>query len=242
MAQKAGAKYPNLVAAQFALESAWGTALSGKNNFFGIKATKSESATVHNTREVVNGQDVYVNARFKDFDTPQDAVNHLVSQWYKDYKGHKGVNNADSAFAAADQLRAEGYATDPQYAKSLKRLLTQYAGVEGVEGDIQNIPDNVVRTATPDNAPSLLPSGSGPTSSSASAVSTLGNSSTSQSSAVTKPAVGAQGMTPLPIPIGGQSAAPAGSSASAGGGGGRGGASLNSYYRSQLFGFLYKQG
>ena len=241
MAQKAGAKYPNLVAAQFALESAWGTALSGKNNFFGIKATKSESATVHNTREVVNGQDVYVNARFKDFDTPQDAVNHLVSQWYKDYKGYKGVNNADSAFAAADQLRAEGYATDPQYAKSLKRLLTEYAGVEGVEGDIQNIPDNVVRTVTPDNAPSLLPSGSGPTSSSASAVSTLGSSSTSQSSAVAKPAVGAQGMTPLPIPIGGQSAAPAGSSVTVNGGS-RGGASLNSYYRSQLFGFLYKQG
>ena len=40
-------------------------------------------------------------------------------------------------------------------------------------------------------------SGQGPTSSSASAVSTLGNSSTSQSSAVAKPAVGAQGMTPL---------------------------------------------
>ena len=240
MAQKAGAKYPNLVAAQFALESAWGTALSGKNNFFGIKATKSESATVHNTREVVNGQDVYVNARFKDFDTPQDAVNHLVSQWYKDYKGYKGVNNADSAFAAADQLRAEGYATDPQYAKSLKRLLTQYAGVEGVEGDIQNIPDNVVRTATPDNAPSLLPSGSGPTSTAAAAVPTLSSSSTSQSSAVAKPAVGAQGMTPLPIPISGQKAAPPGSSTSVGGG--RGGASLNSYYRSQLFGFLYKQG
>ena len=240
MAQKAGAKYPNLVAAQFALESAWGTALSGKNNFFGIKATKSESATVHNTREVVNGHDVYVNARFKDFDTPQDAVNHLVSQWYKDYKGYKGVNNADSAFAAADQLRAEGYATDPQYAKSLKRLLTQYAGVEGVEGDIQNIPDNVVRTATPDNAPSLLPSGSGPTSNAAAAVPTLSSSSTSQSSAVAKPAVGAQGMTPLPIPISGQKAAPPGSSTPVGGG--RAGASLNSYYRSQLFGFLYKQG
>ena len=38
MGKKAGAKYPNLVAAQFALESGWGTALSAKNNFFGIKA------------------------------------------------------------------------------------------------------------------------------------------------------------------------------------------------------------
>ena len=106
--------------------------------------------------------------------------------------------------------------------------------------------DSEARLQTEDNSEQAAvlqtPSGQGPTSSSASAVSTLGNSSTSQSSAVAKPAVGAQGMTPLPIPIGGQSAAPAGSSASAGGGGGRAGASLNSYYRSQLFGFLYKQG
>ena len=106
--------------------------------------------------------------------------------------------------------------------------------------------DSEARIQTEDNSEQAAalqtPSGQGPTSSSASAVSTLGNSSTSQSSAVAKPAVGAQGMTPLPIPIGGQSAAPAGSSASAGGGGSRGGASLNSYYRSQLFGFLYKQG
>ena len=105
--------------------------------------------------------------------------------------------------------------------------------------------DGEARLQTEDNSEQAAalqtPSGQGPTSSSASAVSTLGNSSTSQSSAVAKPAVGAQGMTPLPIPIGGQSAAPSGSSVTVSGGS-RGGASLNSYYRSQLFGFLYKQG
>ena len=105
--------------------------------------------------------------------------------------------------------------------------------------------DSEARIQTEDNSEQAAalqtPSGQGPTSSSASAVSTLGNSSTSQSSAVAKPAVGAQGMTPLPIPIGGQGAAPSGSSLTVSGGS-RGGASLNSYYRSQLFGFLYKQG
>ena len=139
MAQIAGAAYPQLLAAQFALESAWGTALSAKNNFFGIKATSSESATVSNTREVINGQSVYMDERFKNFDTPQDAVNHLVTQWYKDYKGYKGVNNAASAFAAADQLRAEGYATDPQYASSLKRLMNEYSGVTGDQKDVDSL-------------------------------------------------------------------------------------------------------
>ena len=137
--QIAGAAYPQLLAAQFALESAWGTALSAKNNFFGIKFTSSESATVSNTREVINGQSVYMDERFKNFDTPQDAVNHLVTQWYKDYKGYKGVNNAASAFAAADQLRAEGYATDPQYASSLKRLMNEYSGVTGDQKDVDSL-------------------------------------------------------------------------------------------------------
>ena len=166
MAQIAGAAYPQLLAAQFALESAWGTALSAKNNFFGIKATSSESATVSNTREVINGQSVYMDERFKNFDTPQDAVNHLVTQWYKDYKGYKGVNNAASAFAAADQLRAEGYATDPQYASSLKRLMNEYSGVTGDQKDVDSLqvtptemadagditPSTFGRTATPDNS------------------------------------------------------------------------------------------
>jgi flagellum-specific peptidoglycan hydrolase FlgJ len=239
MAQKAGAKYPNLVAAQFALESGWGTALSAKNNFFGIKATASESATVSNTREVYGGESTYIDARFKNFDTPQDAVNHLVTQWYKDYKGYKGVNNAPDAFAAADQLRAEGYATDPGYSQHLKRLLKEYAGIEGSEGDIKNIPSDVARTVTPDNTPTPLSStGSTPSSSAVKATPTLSSSSTSQSSAVqSKPQVGSQGITPLPIPVGG----------GAGGGrrsvsGGSGGNSLNSFYKAQLIGFLYKQG
>ena len=136
MAEKAGAKYPELVAAQFALESAWGTALAAKNNFFGIKATSGEDATVSNTREVVNGQDVYVDARFKNFDTPQDCIDHLVTQWYKDYKGYSGVNNASDAQAAADQLKREGYATDPQYAASLKRIMSEYTGIRGTNADI----------------------------------------------------------------------------------------------------------
>ena len=126
LGQQAGAKYPQLVAAQFALESAWGTALSAKNNFFGIKATANEDATTSATTEVYGGQTVNIDARFKNFDTPFDAVNHLVTQWYKDFKGYKGVNNASDKFAAAQMLKSEGYATDPVYAESLTRLMNEY--------------------------------------------------------------------------------------------------------------------
>ena len=123
--KNAGAKYPNLVAAQFALESGWGSALSAQHNYFGIKAAPGESATTSNTREVINGKTVYMDEPFKNFQSPQAAVNHLVTQWYKDYKGYKGVNNAPDAFAAAQMLKDESYATDPDYAPHLQRLLRQ---------------------------------------------------------------------------------------------------------------------
>ena len=52
MGKNAGAKHPELVAEpQFALESAWGSAVSGKNNFFGVKATPGEAATLLPTKE-----------------------------------------------------------------------------------------------------------------------------------------------------------------------------------------------
>jgi len=148
-----GAKYPQLVSAQWALESGWGSALSAKNNFFGIKATGGESSANQRTREVINGKDVYINANFKNFDTPQDAVGHLVTQWYKDYKGYKGVNNAGSPNEAAAMLKSEGYATDPTYPKKLIELM-QSKGVSSgpayISGDSTGRTDSGARNRTED--------------------------------------------------------------------------------------------
>jgi flagellum-specific peptidoglycan hydrolase FlgJ len=122
-AAQAGAKYPELVAAQWALESGWGKSPSGTNNYFGIKATSGEAATSHQTWEVRNGKDVTETARFKNFDTPQGSINEVVSKWHKDYGNYSGVNNAGSAFDAADMLRTQGYATDPAYSKKLQQIM-----------------------------------------------------------------------------------------------------------------------
>jgi len=121
-ARAAGAKFPEVVAAQWALESAFGTALSGKNNYFGIKGT----GTVKTTWEDYGNGPVTIKASFKDFDTPYDCVNHLVTQWYKDYKGYKGVNRATSREDCAYLLKREGYATDPVYSQKLIRLMEQH--------------------------------------------------------------------------------------------------------------------
>ena len=118
-AAAAGAFYPACVAAQWALESGFGKYLSGKNNFFGIKG----SGTVKTTWEDYGYGPVTIKASFKDFASPYDCVNYLVTRWYKDYKGYRGVNRARSREECARLLKSEGYATDPIYSDKLIKLM-----------------------------------------------------------------------------------------------------------------------
>ena len=118
-AKRAGAKFPECVAAQWALESAWGTHTSGENNYFGVKATGGESYTSCTTWEVYDGKRVEIVAKFKDYESLQDCIDDLVTKWYLDYKGYKGVNRASTKEECAELLRVEGYATDPQYSQKL---------------------------------------------------------------------------------------------------------------------------
>jgi hypothetical protein len=120
LATKAGAKYPELVAAQWALESGWGDHLSGKNNYFGIKG----QGTKKTTTEYVNGKPIQILDEFQDFDSPEECVQYLVDRWYKDWKTYKGVNRASSRENAAKMLVSEGYATDPAYADKLVKIMS----------------------------------------------------------------------------------------------------------------------
>jgi len=122
-------------------------------------------------------------------------------------------------------------ANPPEHWKKLLGALSGEASAD--DQRIQTI-DNSEQVAT-----LATPSGQGPTSSAAAAVPTLSSSSTSQSSAVSRrPSPGSQGMVPLPIPIGGQQMRSGGAASASP----SGGSSLNSFYRAQLLGFLYKQG
>jgi len=120
-AQIAGAKYPEVVAAQWALESGYGKHTSGKNNYFGLKGEGSE----RETKEFINGKWVTINAGFIDFPDLQTCISYLVDRWYRDYKTYKGVNRATSRDDCARLLQKEGYATDPTYPEKLIRLMSE---------------------------------------------------------------------------------------------------------------------
>lgn len=122
-AKEAGAKFPELVAAQWALESGWGKHLSGKHNYFGLKGKGTERSTT----EYVDGKPVTVEAEFLDFDGLEECVAYLVTRWYKDWQSYKGVNRAANRDAAARELVKQGYATDPAYAEKLIKLMADKA-------------------------------------------------------------------------------------------------------------------
>lgn len=121
MARASGARYPELVAAQGALESGWYKHVSGTHNYFGLKG----SGTVKSTQEFIDGKWVTVKDGFINFNGPREAVDYLVGRWYKDFKSYKGVDNAPNRDAAARELVKQGYATDPQYAEKLIRLMNE---------------------------------------------------------------------------------------------------------------------
>ena len=121
VAKACGAKFPELVAAQWALESAWGKEVSGVHNYFGLKGKGS----TRTTQEVVNGKTITIDDQFIDFSSIEACIKYLVDRWYKDWNGNRGINRAKTAQEAAKLLIAEGYATDPKYCEKLIKLLTQ---------------------------------------------------------------------------------------------------------------------
>jgi hypothetical protein len=118
-----GAKWPQVVAAQWALESGWGKHVSGKFNFFGIKGT---TGTKKETKEFLNGKWVTITDTFKDYPSPEACIEDLIRLWYKDYKGFKGVNRATSWEECCRLLQREGYATDPTYPQKLITLIKEH--------------------------------------------------------------------------------------------------------------------
>lgn len=130
--------YAKMLVAQDGLESAWGTKPSGKFNFGGIKGTGS----IKRTREVIDGKDVYINDSFRDFASLEDYAKYKIS--LLNNNRYKAFTGDLSGFA--DRVSRGGYATDPNYVETLKRVIAsaKHGGIlkfqAGGTGEIR--PDN----------------------------------------------------------------------------------------------------
>jgi murein DD-endopeptidase MepM/ murein hydrolase activator NlpD len=115
--------------AQAILETGWGksvpkdkTSGSYSYNLFGIKWSGSGSYVVCTTWEVENGKTISIDARFQAYPSFEDSFkghSQLLSN--PRYASAMKVRNDPREFAR--QIQADGYATDPDYAKKLISIM-----------------------------------------------------------------------------------------------------------------------
>jgi len=122
-----------LQVAQSILETGWGQKVpvdkyTGKPsyNLFGIKGEGPNGSVIYNTWEVYNGKTYYVDAKFRVYNSVEESwMDHknllLNSERYKPFK-EVMYDSVQGAWA----LKRSGYATDPEYALKLIRLIKQH--------------------------------------------------------------------------------------------------------------------
>lgn len=116
---------------QAAHETGWGRseirAADGSNshNLFGIKATAGWRGKVAEvlTTEYVDGQPRKVVQRFRAYDSYADAFRDYARLITQSPRYQAAARSVHSAQAYAQQLQQAGYATDPQYATKLSRVI-----------------------------------------------------------------------------------------------------------------------
>ncbi|MEM4203920.1 MAG: glucosaminidase domain-containing protein [Candidatus Methanomethylicaceae archaeon] len=127
---------PGAVAAQAALESAFGTSKlsTDGNNLFGIKATKSWDGPVveYETKECINGEWITITARFRKYESWRECVFDYAKiinrlPWYRDAVDAARVGD-DIGFinGLLASEKQPGWATDPKYAEKIKRIMDKY--------------------------------------------------------------------------------------------------------------------
>ncbi|HWP20433.1 MAG TPA: flagellar assembly peptidoglycan hydrolase FlgJ [Burkholderiaceae bacterium] len=119
------------ILAQAAHESGWGRRDirradgSPSHNLFGIKAGASWKGDVAEvtTTEYIGGQPRKVRAKFRAYASAEDAFRDYARLLKNNERYAKVIENAKSAQGFAQGLQQAGYATDPQYAAKLTRII-----------------------------------------------------------------------------------------------------------------------
>ena len=143
----------SLTIAQAILESAWG--LSGlttrSNNLFGIKGKGVKSATF----EYINGKKIDCTCEFKAYpDWETSIADH--SGLFLRLSRYKNLIGCTDYKQACHNVQADGYATAPNYADSLIKLIEQYklyqydvVSIDKPQQTQQKTPDHYTVTFSP---------------------------------------------------------------------------------------------
>jgi flagellum-specific peptidoglycan hydrolase FlgJ len=128
---------PSVVTAMAINETGWGSSeLSRRaNNYFGIKADAGEGTAGrvrYDTREVVDGRVVVVQANFRAYRSLEESVQDLGAFLHANSRYDAVWPRAANPHASALALAEAGYATDPEWAAKLIVLINGY-GLEALD-------------------------------------------------------------------------------------------------------------
>lgn len=116
----------SVTVAQWAVESAWGGSMPpGSNNPFGIKAAGTQPSVDSPTREVINGENVTITAKFRVFESLTQAFDEHGRLLATAAPYKEAMKHASEPEAFADALTGV-YATDPNYGVTLKWVMQNY--------------------------------------------------------------------------------------------------------------------
>jgi len=133
---------PQFILGQAALESGWGRGEirmadgSASHNLFGIKAGRGwQGATADvMTTEYVNGVAVKTVERFRAYGSYADAFKDYANLLAANPRYAQVLNERTDPAAFARGLQQAGYATDPNYAEKLTRVITGSIMRAGLSG------------------------------------------------------------------------------------------------------------
>ncbi len=133
---------PHFILGQAALESGWGRGEirmadgSASHNLFGIKATKGWSGPTADvlTTEYVNGTAVKTVEKFRAYGSYAEAFKDYANLLAANPRYAQVLNERTDAAAFARGLQQAGYATDPNYAEKLTRVITGSIMRSGLTG------------------------------------------------------------------------------------------------------------
>ncbi|WLS85288.1 glycoside hydrolase family 73 protein [Lactobacillus apis] len=123
---------PSITIAQACLESDYGqSSLSQKyNNLFGVKGSNPNTSAILKTKEYQKGRWIVVKARFQIYDSYEASIRAHARLFQKgttwNSQQYKHVLAAKNYQKQAHALVQDGYATDPDYATKLIKLIEEY--------------------------------------------------------------------------------------------------------------------
>ena len=120
-----------MLIAQAALETGWGKAVtrhddgSSSYNLFNIKADRrwDGPSVTKQTLEYRNGIAGREQAQFRAYDSFADSFNDYVDFITRQPRYQQALQHGGDAATFADELQRAGYATDPAYARKIKRIM-----------------------------------------------------------------------------------------------------------------------